>query len=72
MDALRLIEHPSAHEVHYWMGALSMQIAISAESLAKRHASPERVGNELRDTLAQFMTSPVASEGLRQDLRKHL
>ena len=67
MDALRLIKHEHAHTDGYWMGALSMRIAISAQTLGKHE-----VGHELRETLAQFIASPVPSEELRGMLRGYL
>ena len=72
MDALSLIQYEHARTQGSWMGALSMRIAISAKDLRRKNAPAEQIAKELNATLAEFIASPVPSEGLRAVLHGYL
>ena len=68
MDVLTLAEEEAARSDPYWVGRLSMTIALALRDVEK----PRYVRDDLRAALEDFLRSPLPSGELKASLREEM
>ena len=68
MDVLTLVPEEMERSDPYWVGVLSMSIALAIPKIEK----PAYVREDLRRALEDFLRSPVPSAELKDSLRREM